>query len=286
MSENILEKQLFEIIKDKEMAEHIKLAKIDMLVRLGVDVNAMYGARSPLRFAKDNNLEKLVELLENNGGKNIFDEEIAKELGKKLIEVCANGEKKDVEELIDMGADVNQKEEDGKTALMRASYRGHKEVVELLIRNGADINQKDNNGVTALMWASYKGRKEVVDLLIQNGADVNQKDSDGWTALMKASRQGYKEVAEVLIQIGADVNQKNNDGETALMMASKRGHKEIVELLIQNGADVNQKDNYGQKAMMRADNEEIKKAIMDAVKKRNIKESGTIIGSIKNFFER
>jgi hypothetical protein len=41
MSKITLESQLFDIIKDKEMAEHIKLAKIDMLVRLGVDVNAM-----------------------------------------------------------------------------------------------------------------------------------------------------------------------------------------------------------------------------------------------------
>ncbi|MBE6463689.1 MAG: hypothetical protein E7005_08085, partial [Alphaproteobacteria bacterium] len=105
MSEDILEKQLFEIIKDKEMAEHIKLAKIDMLVRLGVDVNVMCGARSPLRFAKDNNLEKLVELLENNGAKDVFDEKIAKELGAKLIKACQGEEKKDVKELIDMGAD-------------------------------------------------------------------------------------------------------------------------------------------------------------------------------------
>ena len=91
MSENILEKQLFEIIKNKEMAEHIKLAKIDMLVRLGVDVNAMYGAKSALMLANEVKEEKIAKFLEENGAKEFFDEEIAKELGKKLIEVCANG---------------------------------------------------------------------------------------------------------------------------------------------------------------------------------------------------
>ena len=40
MSEVTLESQLLDIIKDKEMAEHIKLAKIDMLVRLGVNLEA------------------------------------------------------------------------------------------------------------------------------------------------------------------------------------------------------------------------------------------------------
>ena len=285
MSEVTLESQLIEIIKDEDMAEHIKLAKVDMLIRLGVDVNAMYGAKSLLKLANDNNLEKVAELLENNGGKNIFDEEIAKELDKKLIEVCENGEKKDVEELIDMGADINQKNKYGNTALMRASYWGNKEVVELLIRNGAGINQKDNYGVTALMGASLKRRKEVVDLLIQNGVDVNQKDNNGRTALMKASERGYGEIVELLIQNGADVNQKDSDGWTALMEASHNGCKEVMELLIQNGADVNQKDNSGVKAIVYA-TDELKKVIIDAVKKINIKENGIIIGSIKNLFER
>ena len=241
MSENILEKQLFEIINDKKMSEEIKLAKVDMLIRLGVDVNAMYGAKSPLKLANEVNNQKVIDFLENNGAKDIFDEEIAKELGVKLIKACKGEEKKDVKEikeLIDMGADVNQKDETGKTALMMASIKGYKEVVEFLIQKGADVNQKDDYGWTALMWTSRKGRNEIVKLLIQKGADVNQKDYYGWTALIEAS---------------------------------KRGHKEVVELLIQKGADVNQKDNNGQNAMMRADNEKIKKAIIEAVKKRNEK---------------
>ena len=39
MSEITLESQLFEILENKEMPEHIKLAKVEMLVNLGVDVN-------------------------------------------------------------------------------------------------------------------------------------------------------------------------------------------------------------------------------------------------------
>jgi ankyrin repeat protein len=58
------------------------------------------------------------------------------------------------------------------------------------------------------------------------------------------------------------------------MEASYNGYKEIVELLIQQGADVNQKNNEGQNAMMVAYDNGTKKAIMDAVKKRNEKENG------------
>ena len=52
MSEDILEKQLFEIIRNKDLSEDIKVAKIDMLNRLGVKVNAMCGAWTPLHIAK------------------------------------------------------------------------------------------------------------------------------------------------------------------------------------------------------------------------------------------
>ena len=92
MSENILEKQLFEIIKDKEMAENIKLAKLDMLVRLGVDVNAMYGAKSALMLANEVKEEKIAKFLEEKGAKEFFDEKRAKELGEELIKECIKNE--------------------------------------------------------------------------------------------------------------------------------------------------------------------------------------------------
>ena len=280
MSENILESQLFEIIKNEEMAENIKLAKIDMLIRLGVDVNAMYGAKSALKLAKDNNLKKVAELLENNSAKDVFDEKIAEELGVKLIKACKGKEKDakeimEIKELINMGADVNQKDISGISALGYASTWWNKEIAEILIQNGADVNQKDSNGKNALGHALIWEHKEIVKLLISRGADVNQKDEYGNTVLIWASSHNYTEIVELLIQKEADVNQKNNNnGKTALIVASRNGCKEVVELLIQKGADVHQKDNDGQNAMMVAYDNETKKAIMDAVKKRNEKENG------------
>ena len=64
MSEITLENQLFEIIKDKEMPEHVKLAKVDMLISLGVDVNVLYGAKSALLVAKENGLKDIYKILE------------------------------------------------------------------------------------------------------------------------------------------------------------------------------------------------------------------------------
>ena len=192
MSENILEKQLFEIIKNKEMAEHIKLAKIDMLVRLGVDVNAMYGAKSLLKLANEVKEEKIAKFLEEKGAKGFFDEEKAEELGQELLKECGqkeiNFEK--VKELINNGADIEAKNNNGYTSLMSASDRGHSEVVKLLIEKGVDIEAKN----ISIMIASRSGYSEIVKLLLENGANIEAKNHDGSTSLLPFDEAHISEV--------------------------------------------------------------------------------------------
>lgn len=50
--------------------------------------------------------------------------------------------------------------QDGTTALMAASVRGHKDVVDALLRHGANVDQQNLDGHTALMFA-YNGRNQV-----------------------------------------------------------------------------------------------------------------------------
>ncbi len=46
--------------------------------------------------------------------------------------------------------DVVGKRENRRNALHLAALNGHKEIVELLLSHGADINEKDDAGKTAL----------------------------------------------------------------------------------------------------------------------------------------
>ena len=71
-----------------------------------------------------------------------------------------------------------------------------------------------------------------------------------------------------------DINQKDYGGRTALMWASREGYTDVAEVLIQNGADVNVKDHAGRNAVMIAKDEKTRRAIINAVKKKNIKENG------------
>ena len=49
-----------------------------------------------------------------------------------------------------------------------------------------DIDQRDKDGATALIRAAEKGDLKTVRTLLENGADINAADKNGWTALMKA----------------------------------------------------------------------------------------------------
>ena len=62
------------------------------------------------------------------------------------------------------------------------------EMVKLLIDHGADVNQKNFRGATALMAAAGAGTPALVKYLIEKGADVKARDQDGYTALMYAER--------------------------------------------------------------------------------------------------
>ncbi len=58
---------------------------------------------------------------------------------------------------------------------MNAAEVGHAKTVELLLDKGADVKAKTNEGKTALMIAKEKRNTEIVKLLKQHGAKEKWK---------------------------------------------------------------------------------------------------------------
>ncbi|EAY10590.1 ankyrin repeat protein, putative [Trichomonas vaginalis G3] len=108
-------------------------------------------------------------------------------------------------------------------------------LIEYFLSHGANINEKDENGVTALHYAAENNSKETAEVLISHGANINEKNKNGVTALHYAALNNSKETAEVLISHGANINEKDENGVTALHYAALNNSKETAEVLISHG---------------------------------------------------
>lgn len=73
----------------------------------------------------------------------------------------------------------------------------------------SQVDDRDENGTTALMIASSKGQIQYVRELLSHGAEVNAQDLDNWTSLLCASKGGFLEIVELLIENGADIEQRD-----------------------------------------------------------------------------
>lgn len=115
-----------------------------------------------------------------------------------LIEDAKQGNIIAVRDALEKGVDIELRDNDGYTALIRASKKGHTETVKLLIEKGADVNATEKYFNTPLMFASLKGYAEIVKLLLENGANVSAVNIDGLTAATHALNNGYMEIVKIL----------------------------------------------------------------------------------------
>ena len=100
--------------------------------------------------------------------------------------------------LVDQGADVNAKDNMGRTPLHdKAAYDADFDMMKCLVENGADVNAKTDKNATPLHFAAdngYHSSIHFLGLLIENGADVNVKTSDGRIPLDVAFTEEKKEI--------------------------------------------------------------------------------------------
>lgn len=94
-----------------------------------------------------------------------------------------------------------------------------------------DIDQRDKDGASALIRAAEKGDLKTVRVLLENGADINAADRNGWTALMKAVKGHHLKTTADLIAAGANVHAETRNGWNVLSIAVKTGAPEIIALI-------------------------------------------------------
>ncbi|ARU59248.1 ankyrin [Oleiphilus messinensis] len=85
-----------------------------------------------------------------------------------LHTVCSWGDLESARILIDAGADVNAKGDNGCSPIFNGVIGGNPKVLELLIRSGARVNSKNDDGRSVLEYARNIGSSEdVINTLLK-----------------------------------------------------------------------------------------------------------------------
>ncbi|WP_050802801.1 ankyrin repeat domain-containing protein [Paenibacillus sp. HGF5] len=199
--------------------------------------------------------------------------EVKKDMDRQLIESAEQGNKEQVRQLLQFGANIDATDDQGRTAVMAATYRNHVDTVDALIQAGADINIRDHQLNNVFLYAGAEGMLDILRLAIDADADVTLTNRFGGTALIPASDRGHVEIVqELLTRTSVDVNHINNLNWTALLEAvilgdGSENYQRIVKLLLDHGADPELPDGNGVTPLQHARErgyQEIERILMEA----------------------
>lgn len=203
-------------------------------------------------------------------------------VAEPFMEACLSGSVVEVTKLIREGANVDQPffvNGSLEFPLILSAKCGHISVVQVLLKAGANVDIRDQIGRSAFNHAVDKGITDMVNTLVEYGANstfkdiyldnplhlaimnnctgivdyiatsdpsfLEDKDSDGQTCAQLACNQGCYEIYATLIDKGALIDCIDDDNETSLMSAVSNNRLEFVEIMIGYGLDPNLKNCSG-----------------------------------------
>lgn len=165
--------------------------------------------------------------------------------------------------LIRFGANVNERDRAGSTALHVAAQRGNATIANQLLEHGAKPDLTDKDGKTPLFVAMGSqifqksfDRLPVIEALTEHGADIDRLWSpsagDGGVSLLDlAVQENDISVFRYLIDRGAkqianSLDARESEGEPIAFDVAHWGRTEMLQILIAKGLDPNLRDRqYG-----------------------------------------
>ena len=227
---NSKEQEFFNAIKDNKYESQLK-----NILRYKMDLNATNErGLTPLLYAIECNNERAIRVL--------------------LEQKDVNIEAKLPDDFADYPY-INKYEGDsfnlgGATPLMFAIFKSNTKIVKQLIDKGANVKARDNEGTPVFLYACGFGNGNIIRmLLVKDRTLVNDKTLDGnVNGLHHAAALNNLETINFLIKnVDMNINDRDSNGCTALYYAAYYAKKEAYNLLIKLGANKDIGDNYGVK---------------------------------------
>lgn len=111
------------------------------------------------------------------------------------------------------------------------------EIVKLLLQAQADPDiQRNGDGSTALLYATYVDDIETIKLLLEAHANPDIPNASGDTSLIIASMKGKPDIVKLLLEVHANPNLVDYMGNTALNAAAEEIDIKIIKMLLHAGA--------------------------------------------------
>jgi serine/threonine-protein phosphatase 6 regulatory ankyrin repeat subunit B len=254
---NVIDNDGFTALHHAVAMGYLNIAEI--LILNGAETNSISNNNeTPVYLALKNNDIKITELLIQNGGEIDFipliDPIMEYYLKRRvsirnklygldflhrteLMEAVFSNDYRTAEMLILEGADVNEQNEMGLTALMMSSGLGNIYITRLLIKKGASLEITDSDGLTALSYSMLRDNQLVVDELLEVSHSIDHN------ALFYALFEGKKETLSQLLKLSVNADIFDQSGRSLLMYASYMGDYYAVRKIIENGGKVNLADS-------------------------------------------
>lgn len=135
---------------------------------------------------------------------------------------------------------VDEPDDTAATPLILATLKGNINIVKWLLDKGADVNHKNQQGHSPLQYACSKGYKDIVEYLLSHGANINIQDNRGDTSIHRLVSLGRTEILSMLLGhcVEPDLGLQNSEGNTALHIACEDDESTCALLLIEHKASV------------------------------------------------
>lgn len=156
------------------------------------------------------------------------------------IAACKNNETM-ISFLLDMGANPNVVDQQGRTPAMIAAEYGHVQSLQVLAVADSDMTVRDREGKGILFYCLLSTKRHTLSMKIalEHGANVNNVSNDGQPLLVTAAQTGLEDFVDELLRAGADPDSKHlKSSFSALHAAAASGSVDCVRSILETGANV------------------------------------------------